>query len=197
MRRFCLILLLLIAAAAQGQIGLSTPSSTPGVRLRSRNISDLGATAKVLLSNYCRLDYEGARLQPEGWARFKNYTSLRNNPEFHQVVIVSRYDVEWSAEAPYSADVAYRVTGIFDENEGYSPLPTVARVTFRTQELNGDLVVAEIKPDVPHVSAQAAVTWMKLRLQDPKLPESVRSHLKSSLDEVSKLAPQPKAAPAQ
>ena len=53
---------------------------------------------KYLLSNYCRLDFEGARLEQAGWNRFKAYTSLHANPEFTRIVIVTRFNVESPAQ---------------------------------------------------------------------------------------------------
>ncbi len=76
-----LLFLMVWTAAALAQFG-SNSSSQPGVKLRGRSFAELYAAQKVLLSNYCRLDFEGARLEATGWNRFQPYTSLRRNPEY-------------------------------------------------------------------------------------------------------------------
>ena len=63
-RLFPLLFLFVCTSAALAQFGSS--SSQPGVKLRGRSFAELYAAQKVLLSNYCRLDFEGARLEPAG-----------------------------------------------------------------------------------------------------------------------------------
>ena len=195
MRRCLLIsiFLFVLAAAAVAQFG-SASQSSPGVKLRGRNFSDLYASQKTLLSNYCRLDFEGARLQPAGWNRFKPFTSLRANPEFNRVVVVSRFDIETPEQPTETLYDNYKVVGFYDENEGYSVISANERVTFRMQEQNGNLVVTDVAPATPHVSPRAASEWMHLRLADPKTSELERAHLKDAVLQLNKFLPQPHAA---
>ena len=46
-----------------------------------------------VVSAYCRLDFQGARLSPEGWERMRNLTMFRENPDFHSFFVVSRYQL--------------------------------------------------------------------------------------------------------
>jgi hypothetical protein len=182
-----LLLLFVLTAAGLAQYGAS---SQPGVKLRSRSFADLYAAQRVLLSSYCRLDFEGARLQPTGWIRFKPFTSLRTNPEFTRVIIVTRFAIETPEQPTEQLDATYQAVGFYEEGEGYTTSSSNDRVTFRMQEQNGDLVVTNVSPETPHVSPQAAIAWMSLRLADPNTSELERAHLKDAMNQLNKLLPQ-------
>src|SRR5512141_2231900 len=77
--------LFLLTAAAVAQYGSSSQAnalpdsqlnSQPTVKLGGRIFSDLYSAQS--LSNFCRLDCEGARLQAGDRERFRPYTSLRS-----------------------------------------------------------------------------------------------------------------------
>ena len=167
----------------------------PGVPIGQSREIDLVAKKRVLLSNYCRLDFEGARLHPSGWSRFKPYTSLRDNPDYTRIVIVTRFDIETPQENDAVLNATYRTVGYYDETEGYSPGAASEKVSFRIQEQGGDPVLSGIDLDTPHVSPRAAIVWMNLRLADPKTSELERAHLKDAIAELNILVqPRPKAA---
>jgi hypothetical protein len=194
-RLLCLLILIVLTAAAMAQYGATSQAgSQPGVKLRGRSFSELYAAQKVLLSSYCRLEFEGARLQASGWNRLKPFTSLRSNPDFSRVVIVTRYDIEAPAQPTEQLYANYHVVGLYDESEGYSDHSTNDRVEFRVQEQNGNLLVTEVAPDTPHVSPRAAVAWMNLRLSDPKITELERAHLKDAVNQLNNFLPQPHPA---
>jgi hypothetical protein len=193
MRRSLLPLLFLFlwTCAAVAQFG---STAQPSVRLRGRSFADLYAAQKVLLSNYCRLDFEGARLQSAGWSRFKPYTSLRVNPEFTSVVVVTRFDIEGQQQPSEMLYANYQAVGIYDESEGYTAAASSERVAFRIQEQGDSLLVSEISPETPHVSPRAAIAWMTLRISDPKTSELERAHLKDALEQLNKSQTQPHPA---
>ena len=170
--------------------------STPGVRLHSMSVTDLSASQKILLSNFCRLDFEGARLQATGWNRLKPFTSLHSNPEFERIVVVLRFDVESVERPSETVRVNYKAVGYYSETEGYTAISANDHVTFRTQEQHGDLMVTEITPAAPHVSPRAAIDWMNLRISDSNTSEIERAHLKEAIAQLSKLVPLPRAATA-
>jgi hypothetical protein len=188
-RLLSLIFLFLLSAAALAQYG---SHSQPGVKLRSRSFTDLYAAQKVLLSNYCRLDFEGARLQAAGWNRFKPFTSQHVNPEFTRVIVVTRFDIETPEQPDELLSTNYQMVGFYQEGEGYTASSSKDRVTFRVQEQNGDLLVTEVSPPMPHVSPRAAVAWMKLRLTDSKTGELERAHLMDAVNQLNKYLPQPR-----
>jgi hypothetical protein len=180
-----------LTASALGQYG---STSQPGVKLRGRSFTDLYAAQKGLLSNYCRLDFEGARLQTAGWNRFKPFTSLRANPEFTRVIIVTRFDIETPEQPAELLYANYQAVGFYQEEEGYTAASANDRVAFRVQEQNGELLVTEVRPETPHVSPRAAVAWMNMRLADPKINELERAHLKDAVNQLNKFLPQPHPA---
>jgi len=185
------LFVLVSGAVARLQLGVQ---GMPGVRIRSRSVADYLASQRILLSNFCRLDYEGARLQATGWNRFKPFTSLRANPGFERVVVVTRFDIE-SVEQPSAAvRVNYKAVGYYDFNDGYIPALANDMVIFRTQEQNDDLVIAEISPASPHVSPRTALEWVTARMNDTDTTEVERAHLKDAITELSKLVPKAKAA---
>jgi hypothetical protein len=192
-RLFALLFLLVWTAAALAQFG-SNSSSQPGVKLRGQSFAELYAAQKVLLSNYCRLDFEGARLQPAGWNRFKPYTSLRTNPEFTRVIIVTRFNIEAPEQPSEELSANYQTVGSYREGEGYTSASFSDQVTFRMQEQNGNLLVTEVHPETPHVSPRAALAWMTLRLADPKTSELERALLKDAVQQLNKSLPQPRPA---
>jgi hypothetical protein len=187
---FSLLLLLALAVPMVAQPGVAQQNA-PGVKLHGFG-ADLFASQKILLSNYCRLDFEGARLQADGWSRIKPFTASKNNPEFNRVIVVSRYDIEMPEQSSETLWVKYQATGYYDEADGYVAAFQNERVAFRTHEQNGNLVVTEMLPQAPHVSARAAMEWFRARLSDPATPEPQRSHLKDAMEQVGKHVPQPR-----
>jgi hypothetical protein len=193
MRRRPLALLFWFALTSAALAQLST-AQQPGVRLRGRSFSELFAAQKTLLSNYCRLDFEGARLQSEGWNRLKPYTSLRDNPEFNRVVIVTRFNIETPEQPVEELSASYQAVGFYQEGEGFTAHTSNDQVTFRMQEQNSNLVVTAVRPESPHVSPKAAVAWINLRLADPKTTDLQRAHLQGALQQLNKFLPQPRPA---
>jgi hypothetical protein len=191
-RRLISVLFLFVwTSAALAQFGSSSTTSQAGVRLRSHSITELIAEQKVLLSDYCRLDFEGARLVPNGWDRLKPFTSLHANPEFTRITIVTRFNVESPERPSEELTVAYQTVGFYQGGEGYTADASGDQVTFRVQEHNGDLLVTEIRPVAPHVSPRAASAWINQRLADPNTSDAERALLKDALRQIDKLLPQP------
>jgi hypothetical protein len=161
------------------------------------NDIDMATKKRVLISNYCRLDFEGMRLRPDGWNRLKPYVTMRVNPDYSRVVIVSRFDVETPEEKAEALYVNYREVGYYDELDGYAAFATSERVEFHVQEQRDEVIVTEVSPGMPHVSPRAAITWMNLRLADPKTSDVERAHLKDAVQQLNKILqpPTPAAQP--
>jgi hypothetical protein len=161
------------------------------------NDIDMATKKRVLISNYCRLDFEGMRLRPDGWNRLKPYVTMRVNPDYSHVVIVSRFDVETPEEKAEALYVNYREVGYYDELDGYAAFATSERVEFHVQEQRDEVIVTEVSPGMPHVSPRAAITWMNLRLADPKTSDVERAHLKDAVQQLNKILqpPTPAAQP--
>jgi len=187
------LLLFVLVGAVIAQLGPNSQmNAQPSVKLRGRSFAELLAAQKVLLSNYCRLDFEGARLQSSGWDRFKPFTSLRANPEFTRVVVVTRFDIEAPEQPSEELNARFQTVGFYEEGEGFTAAPSSDRVALRVQQQpNGDLLVTEVRPEAPHVSPRAAISWLNVRLANPKVTELERAHLKDAVDQLNKLFPQP------
>ena len=192
MRRRPFALLLWFALTSTALSPFSA-AQQPGINLRGgHSFSELYAAQKGLLSSYCRLDFEGWRLEPDGWNRFKPYTSQRANPDFNRVVIVTRFNIETPELPVEELSASYQSVGFYEEGEGYTALAANDQVTFRVQEQNGNLLVTEIRPASPHVSPRAALAWMNRRLADPKTTDLQRAHLKDAVQQLNQLLTQPR-----
>lgn len=156
MRRFAICLLVLACAA---------PALAQAGRPRfGQTFADLAAKQRLLLGNYCRLDFEGARLTPAGWQQIRQYTWLRNNPDFNTVIIVSRYQVVDNQTPSHFVYVNYVVVGRYEEGLGYSPSPGIRRVMFETEDIQRELRIKDVDPSFPFISRRGAIEWLKRRL---------------------------------
>jgi hypothetical protein len=182
----------LLSSISVAQYGSNSQSA---VKLGGRSFSDLYAAQRQLLSNFCRLDFEGSRLQAGGWERFRPYTSVRANPEFTRVMIVTRFDIETPEQPTEELNVHYQTVGSYQLDEGYTAGSSSEQAEFRVQEQNGALLVTAVNPESPHVSPRAALAWMKLRLDDPKISDLERAHLLDAVNQLNKLLAAPHSAP--
>jgi hypothetical protein len=201
-RLFCFNLLLVLTTATFAQMGQmgSRPGMTTDVPMPpdTKNSIDLSSKQRILLSNYCRLDYEGARLRPDGWKRFRPYTSTSANPDYRTLVIVTRFSVETPAQLAELVYVNYQDVGYYDERRGYVASATSERVEFQVEENNNEVLVVKASTEMPHVSPRAAIAWMNQRLANPKTSDMDRSHLRDAVEQLNKLLLQPLlTAPAQ
>jgi hypothetical protein len=198
------LLLFLLTGAAQVQYDSnmqpnsapnSQPNSQPSVRLVGQSFSDLYAAQKMLLSSFCRLDFEGARLQAGGWERFRPYTSLHANPEFTSILIVTRFDIETPEQPTEELNVHFQAVGSYQLGEGYTADKSSQSAEFRVQEQNGSLMVTAVSPESPHVSLRAALVWMKQLLDDPKTDDAERVHLRDAVNQLNALLAPPPSTP--
>lgn len=142
-------------------------SAQSGLRLRVRNPSELYAEQRRIIGIWCRQDFEGQRLVEGIWVRFKPVTTIKDNPDVTSIVIVSRYQVDPPVAASWNLDVTYTVVGRYEHGSGYRPDPGTETVTFKTKDIDGDILIIDLEPNSPHVSKKAAIEWMKKRLESP------------------------------
>jgi hypothetical protein len=137
-----------------------------GLRLHVRNPSELFAEQRRVVGTWCRQDYEGTRLAPGGWARYKTLTTLKDNPDSQTIVVVSRYQIEQHdvQAVSWNLDVTYFVIGRFEGGSGYVPDERPETVTFRTKDIDGEILITDFDPVYPHLSKKAAIDWMKREL---------------------------------
>ena len=157
MRLKVLFSFLLLSTSLLGQANL---------RLRVRNPSELYAEQRRVIGTWCRQDYEGLRLAPDGWQRYKTLTTIKSNPDAPAVLIISRYQIEQreATSVSWDLDVTYFVTGRYDRVAGYVPDERTETVTYHTKDINGDIMITDLDPTTPHLSKKAAVEWMKREL---------------------------------
>jgi hypothetical protein len=117
-----------------------------------RTFEQMSVEQRRLVSAYCRLDFQGARLSPEGWERIRNLSTFRENPDFISIFIVSRYQLIETPTPTHELSVAYVVIGRYEEGAGYTPMPSVRNVD----------------PATPFVSRKAAIDWLKAKLASQK-----------------------------
>ena len=53
-----------------------------------------GAQVREVVSKYCRLDYEGARLDPQMWPEFQPLVWWHSAPETSKINVIARYTVD-------------------------------------------------------------------------------------------------------
>jgi hypothetical protein len=143
--------------------------SLPLLALKLRSYEQIAVEQRRVVSAYCRLDFQGARLTPEGWERIRNLSVFRENPDFSSVYVVSRYQLIETHDPSNSLSVAYVVIGRYDDGAGYAPMPAVVRnVTFETHDISGELRIVRIDPSTPFVSSRALIDWLKAKLASQK-----------------------------
>jgi hypothetical protein len=127
------------------------------------------ATVRELVARYCRMDYSGARLNPNDWPKLQPLVTWHENPDFTLFMVTSRFDVSAeldSEHGKYGVTVHYRLLGKYDLAEGYSQESAnqVQNVRFTVAEVNGEWRITDADPNFPHVSKTVAVQWVKQKL---------------------------------
>jgi hypothetical protein len=148
-----------------------------------RSFEQMTVEQRQLVSNYCRLDFQGARLSPEGWERMRNLSTFRENPDFTSIFIVSRYQLIETTVPGNEFSVAYVVIGRYEEGAGYMPMPSVRNVTFETRDQSGELRIIRINSSTPFVSRKAAIDWLKAKLAKQK-EASGRAQIEAAIQEL-------------
>ncbi len=129
-----------------------------------RTYDQMAVEQRRVVSAYCRLDFQGARLSPEGWERIKNLSTFHENPDFNSFFIVSRYQLIETTTPSAELSVVYAVIGRYEEGAGYMPMSSTKTVVFETHDRSGELRIIHIDPATPFVSRQAAIGWLKTKL---------------------------------
>ncbi len=172
LRRIALVTLLLYASASLAQLRASGLPKNEQVQIAVRE--------------FCRQDFVGARLSPEGWSRVKPLTTWKDNPAWKTFHVVSRYEQTSLSAGLHSARVGvkYMVLGRFELGAGYSPAPESEDVEFRLKEVDDEWRIDETTPDMlePHISRQSALQWLQQKqktVTDPGEKVSIEVALKA------------------
>ncbi len=127
------------------------------------------AQIRELVSKYCRLDYEGARLDPQAWPKFQSLVWWQSDPGYNQINVVARYSVEAppaSSHGKYLVTVQYRLLGVYDLSNGYMPEPTgtTQNVDFSVSSEDNQWRIADAENTLPHPSRAAMLKWLNEKL---------------------------------
>ena len=127
------------------------------------------ADVHELVSKYCRLDYEGARLDGQGWAKVQPLVSWQTNPEYAEIDVISRYTVDTEPtlnHGKYAVTVHYHLLGIYSLGTGYArEAPgSVQTVEYTVTDTNGDLRITDSENGLPHASRATMLKWLNDKL---------------------------------
>jgi len=129
-----------------------------------RGITDADIRNRV--SQYCRLDYQGARLTDPDFQKLKPVVTWTSNPEYPLIDVVARYDVSPTATQEHGkwfVTVTYHLLGRFNLDQGYTleAAGSDKEVEFAVQEVNGELRIVDINPNYPRPSRAAMLKWLQ------------------------------------
>jgi hypothetical protein len=182
MRRFSLWVLAVVVLVSP----FGFAQSASGYKLKVRTFSELANEQRRLVLGYCRADFDGARLMPDGFDRVRPFVSYRGNPEFDSFLVVSRFEVPLPEQPGDDVSALFKVVGSWDKHGGWAGGNSSDAVQFRIIEREGELMINEIEPGQPRVSARAALAYLKRQL--PSAASDVdRGMLQKGIDALSAL----------
>lgn len=127
------------------------------------------AQVREVVSKYCRLDYEGLRLDQQGWPKFQPLVWWTSAPEYSKVNVIARYTVDSEPSedhGKYSVTVHYRLLGTFDPALGYVAEPdgTIQDVYFSVTSQNFEWRISNADNTLPHPSRAAMLKWLTQKI---------------------------------
>lgn len=136
---------------------------------------------RELVSQYCRLQYDGLGLDPQAWSKFQPIVWWSSPQKYTQIDVIARYSVDAEPEAhsnntKYSVTVHYRLLGTYDLVNGYvtEPEGSMQTVDFLVSSENTEWRIADAENLYPHPSRAAMLKWLNGKLgteQDPAAKE--------------------------
>ena len=124
---------------------------------------------RELVSKYCRLDYEGARLDDQGWAKIQPLVEWKKNPDYVEIDVIARYMVDSEPtenHGKFNVTVHYRLLGTYNLVSGYVPEPpnTQQNVNYTVLDTKGDLRIIDAENNLPHPSRAYMLKWLNEKL---------------------------------
>ncbi len=155
--------------------------------IQTQHVADDATPSEVraLVASYCRLDYEGARLDSKVWPKFQPLVWWTEAPKYTQIDVVARYVVDTepvSRSSKYIVSVHYRLLGTYDLANGYVPEPSgsMQNVDFLVSMENTTWRIGDAENTYPHPSRAAMLKWLNDQLattQDPAVKERLQTAL--------------------
>jgi hypothetical protein len=157
-RRFVLPMVFVLAAGSAARAQFPLPLNRVEQDTKAEQIREL-------VSKYCRLDYEGARLDPQSWTKLQPLLWSTTNPDYTQIDVVSHYTVETApvlTHGKYTITVHYRVLGRFETGIGYTPEAAKSDedVEYTVTAVNDEWRINDADPNFPHPSRAAMLKWL-------------------------------------
>ena len=143
---------------------------------------------RELVARYCRLDYEGARLDPQAWEKFKPLVWWAEPPKYSQINVVARYVVDpepVSRNGKYVVSVHYRLLGTYDLANGYVPEGpgSMQNVDFVVSPENTEHRISDAENTFPHPSRAAMLKWLNEQIAATQ-DAATKDRLQRALTEV-------------
>ena len=154
--RALLVVFLLTAGSALAQF--EVPTQLP------HGVTDAEVRNKA--AQYCRMDYQGARLSDQDFQKLKSVVNWTSNPDYPLIDVVSRYDVSTTVtpeKGKWYVTVTYHLLGRFNLGQGYTleAAGSDKEVEFAVQQVNGELKVVDLNPNYPRPSRAAMLKWLQ------------------------------------
>ena len=172
-------------------VSVNAFTQVPNLRIKTRSVSELQAEQRGLVGQWCRLDFEGSRLNDGGWKKFDNLTNIKLNPDFSSIYVISRYQVDSPERISMSVPVTYNVIGRYEVGVGYTPMNDTRYVAFKFSDKEGDLQIVDIDPPQPNVSKMVFLAWVKEQLAAAK-SDTDKLALQNALNQLVPPQPKPK-----
>ncbi len=164
----------------------------PNYKIHVRTVAELQADERQLTSQWCRLDFEGSRLTDDGWKKFDPLTTIKHNPDYTAIYVVTRYQFNPPERVSMDASVDYNVIGRYEPGIGYTPESGTRTVNFHFSDKEGDLQITDIDPAQPNISKAMMISWLKAQLASAKTPAD-KIPLELALNQLAPPPPKPKA----
>jgi hypothetical protein len=160
-RRFAIPMVFLLAAGCWAQ-EMPFPVGHAEQDTRAEQV-------RALVSQYCRLDYSGARLDQQGWTKLEPIVWWKTNPDYQQIDVISRFTVETEpvlTNGRYTVTVHYRRLGRYDPGIGYSRVMTspTEDVEYTVTAVKDEWRIDDAEPNFPHPSQAAMVKWLTAQI---------------------------------
>jgi hypothetical protein len=158
LRRSVVSMILLFAVGSAAQSPMPLPLGHVEQDTKAEEI-------RGLVSQYCRLDYGGARLDPQGWTKLQSVVWWKTNPDYEQIDVISRYTVDTEpvlTNGKYTVTVHYRRLGRYEPGIGYSremASPT-EDVEYTVTAVKDEWRIDDAEPNFPHPSRAAMLKWL-------------------------------------
>lgn len=151
----------------------SFASPQANLRLGTSERTTRASESRQVIGNYCRLDYDGARLIPENWNRIQPFTGWRDNPDFRRIAVVVRYQISSEPRFEHGRfiyDVTYDLSGEYDLTGVYFAEPSRITTQIEVGDTNGDLRVLETSSPRPFVGRPRFQQWLQTKLNSETDP---------------------------